>query len=47
MDEKDSRPFDGAQGRERVERVPGLKGSSEIIRGKNYIPHTMLKEIKE
>jgi len=26
---KDSRPFDGTQGRERVERVPGVKGSSE------------------
>jgi len=31
---KDSKPFDGAQSRERVERVRGVKGSSERTKGR-------------
>ncbi|MDB9822912.1 hypothetical protein OAC89_04350 [Deltaproteobacteria bacterium] len=36
IDDQDSRPFDGVQGRERVERIPGVKGSSEKLF--NYKP---------
>ncbi|MDB9822974.1 hypothetical protein OAC89_04660 [Deltaproteobacteria bacterium] len=31
IDDQDSRPFDGVHGRERVERIPGVRDSSETL----------------